>query len=147
MKPERVLSTVILLAVLTITAGCEEAVEVKAYIGKPAQTITFMSSWCPCSNESIPLLKKIHAEYADEDIDFLMLGIQDPESKFNQFVLEHDLPFPAAYDDNDFIARTYGINTPPTTVFIDKEGKLQRVFYGNIKDMETDVYKWVEELL
>ena len=106
-----------------------------------------MSSWCPCSNESIPLLKKIHAEYADEDIDFLMLGIQDPESKFNQFVLEHDLPFPAAYDDNDFIARTYGINTPPTTVFIDKEGKLQRVFYGNIKDMETDVYKWVEELL
>jgi peroxiredoxin len=161
--------TFTLFLTLTIIAGCEESVDVLASIGEQApaftlhltngktvqidgqpgnaKAITFMSSWCPCSNESIPLLKKLHTEYKDQDIDFLMVGIQDPESKFEQFVADYDLPFPAGYDDGNIIARTYGINAPPTTVFIDRKGKLRRIFYGNIKDMEADVYEWVRELL
>jgi peroxiredoxin len=158
-----------LLLTLAFITGCEDSVDIQASIGEQApaftlhltngqtvqingqpgnaKAITFMSSWCPCSNESIPLLKKMHAEYKDQNIDFLMIGIQDPESKFEQFVADYDLPFPAGYDDGNIIARTYGINAPPTTVFIDRNGKLQRIFYGNIKDMEADVYEWVRELL
>jgi peroxiredoxin len=169
MKLHKFPNLVALLVVLTTVAGCEESVEVQARIGETtppftlelttgealtvdglpgnARAITFMSSWCPCSNESIPLLKTLHAEYKDQGVDFLMIGIQDPEGKFKQFVSDYDLPFPAGWDDGNIIARTYGINTPPTTVFIDKDGKLQRIFYGNIKDMETDVFAWVEELL
>ncbi len=169
MKPDRITRLAALLVALTIVAGCEESVKVQASIGKKAPAfslhltdgqvmqvdgqsgkalaITFMSSWCPCSNESIPLLKKIHADYKDQNIELLMVGIQDPESKFRQFVVDHDLPFPAGYDQGNIIARTYGINAPPTTVFIDRDGMLTRVFFGNIKDMEADVFEWVEELL
>jgi peroxiredoxin len=106
-----------------------------------------MSSWCPCSNESIPLLKRMHTQFKDQDIDFLMVGIQDPENKFRQFVLDYDLPFPAGYDEGNKIARSYGINSPPTTVLVDKSGTLRRIYYGNIKDMESDVFTWVEEIL
>ncbi|MBQ76832.1 MAG: hypothetical protein CMQ20_17645, partial [Gammaproteobacteria bacterium] len=81
------------------------------------------------------------------DIDFLMVGIQDPENKFRQFVLDYDLPFPAGYDEGNKIARSYGINSPPTTVLVDKSGTLRRIYYGNIKDMESDVFTWVEEIL
>ncbi|MBT4160512.1 MAG: TlpA family protein disulfide reductase [Gammaproteobacteria bacterium] len=167
MKPDRL--PWIALFVLGILTGCAEDIEMQANIGQPApafelplldggsmtidgqpgnaKAITFMSSWCPCSNESIPLLKQIHTKYEQQGVDVLMIGIQDPESKFRKFVTGHDLPFPAAYDDGDRIARTYGINSPPTTVFIDKNGTLRRIFYGNIKDMESHVYTWVEEIL
>ncbi len=157
------------LIVGMLVAGCAEHIEVQATIGATApafalelttgetfaftgepgnaKAVTFMSSWCPCSNESVPLLKEIHAQYQDRGIDMLMVGIQDPESKFLQFVSDQDLPFPAGYDDSDVIARTYGINAPPTTVFIDKDGTLQRIYYGNIKDMEVEVHGWMEELM
>jgi peroxiredoxin len=169
MNPSRIASLAVCFIFLAIAAGCEESIEVQAGIGEQAppftlrltdgkavqidglpgnaKAITFMSSWCPCSNDSIPLLKKMHSQYKDQGIDFLMVGIQDPESKFRQFVIKYDLPFPAGYDEGNKIARTYGINAPPTTVFIDKNGILRRIFYGNIKDMETDVFEWVEELL
>nr|NIS41299.1 TlpA family protein disulfide reductase [Desulfuromonadales bacterium] len=109
--------------------------------------LTFMASWCPCSNDSIPLMKKAHARYEAEGIEFLMIGIQDAGSKFEKFVDKWELPFPAGYDSGDRIAHTYGVTAPPTTIFIDREGKVKRVFYGNIKDKEEEFFQWTEELL
>lgn len=131
---------------LTLLSG--KSLEVTDHPGK-GQVITFMSSWCPCSNESIPMMKKAYDEHGgggDGKVAFLMIGIQDPESKFRKFVEKWDIPFPAAYDDGDQIARVYGVLQPPTTIFVDKEGKVQRVFYGNIKDKEDEFYQWIEEL-
>lgn len=109
--------------------------------------ITFMSSWCPCSNESIPLMKEAHARFAGNDIAFLMIGIQEAESKFVKFIDKWQLPFPAGYDAGDAIARGYGVTAPPTTIFIDRDGKVKRVFYGNIKDKEEEFQQWIGELL
>ncbi len=109
--------------------------------------ITFMASWCPCSNESIPLMKDAFARHRDSDIAFLMIGIQEAESKFEKFVAKWDVPYPAGYDAGDKIARAYGVNAPPTTIFIDSEGKVKRVFYGNIKDKEQEFLAWIDELL
>lgn len=109
--------------------------------------ITFMSSWCPCSNESMPLMKDVYSRYGEKGIAFLMIGIQDPESKFEKFVEKWEIPFSAGYDDGDKITRSYGVKQPPTTIFIDREGVVKRVFYGNIKDKEEEFLQWVGELL
>jgi peroxiredoxin len=109
--------------------------------------LTFMASWCPCSNESIPLMKQAHDRYEPEGVEFLMIGIQDSERKFEKFVDKWELPFSAGYDPGDDIARTYGVTAPPTTIFIDRDGKVKRVFYGNIKDKEEEFLQWTKELL
>ncbi len=109
--------------------------------------ITFMSSWCPCSNESIPLIKEAHQRFAKQDIAFLLVGIQDPESKFDAFVEKWQLPFPAGYDEGNEIARAYGVSAPPTTIFVDRDGLVKRVFYGNIKDKQGEFLEWTNELL
>jgi peroxiredoxin len=109
--------------------------------------LTFMSSWCPCSNDTIPLMKRAHADYEDKGIAFLMIGIQDAEGKFENFVAKWGIPFPAGYDSGDRIARAYGVNAPPTTIFIDRDGIVKRIFYGNIKDKEEDFRQWTRELL
>lgn len=109
--------------------------------------ITFMASWCPCSNESIPLMKEAYERHRDSDIAFLMVGIQEAESKFEKYVAKWEVPFPAGYDAGDSIARAYGVNAPPTTIFVDRDGKVKRVFYGNIKDKESEFSQWIDELL
>lgn len=115
------------------------------YAGK-GLIITFMSSWCPCSNESMPMMKKAFQEHGD-NIAFLMIGIQDSESKFVGFVKKWEVPFAAGFDDDDQIARVYGVSSPPTTFFIGPDGVVKRAFYGNIKEKEAEFPDWVGELL
>lgn len=109
--------------------------------------ITFMASWCPCSNESMPLMKKTYRNHEGSGIEFLMIGIQDTRSKFGKFIEKWEVPFPAGFDSGDSIARRYGVTAPPTTIFIDRDGKVKRIFYGNIKEKEEEFLRWTEELL
>ena len=127
---------------LTLTDGTARTLG--DYKGK-GLVMTFMSSWCPCSNDSLPMFQKAYGHHEGK-IEFLMVGIQEAQSKFKQFVTEKKIPYGAGFDTTR-IARTYGINAPPTTVFIDKNGRVKRFFYGNIKEVENDFPGWVEEIL
>lgn len=116
------------------------------YAGKGI-VITFMSSWCPCSNESLPLIKQAYTKHKDDPIVFLMIGIQDSRSKFEGFVKKWGVPFPSGYDKGDRIAKDYGVSSPPTTFFIDKNGIVKRAFYGNIAKKPDEFRQWVEEII
>ena len=107
----------------------------------------FMSSWCPCSNESIPIVNDAYQRHKNDNVEFLMVGIQEARSKFEGFIAKRGILFPAIYDDDKLISRPYGINAPPTMVFIDKDGMVKRVFYGNIKDKKKEFVKWLEEII
>jgi peroxiredoxin len=123
-----------------------EKSELDLYSGK-SLAITFMSSWCPCSNDSIPLMNAAYTDNKDKNLAFLMVGIQDSRAKFRQFVEKWRIPFPAGYDEGNRIAREYGIHSPPTTVFIDRNGDVKRVFYGNIDEKKDEFPQWIEEIL
>jgi peroxiredoxin len=129
---------------LDLTAG--GSTNLNLHSGKGV-AITFMSSWCPCSNDSVPMMKQAYANHQDDGLMIIMVGIQDSREKFGKFVEEWAIPFPAGYDKGDRIASDYGVRAPPTTVFVDKNGIVQRVFYGNIKDQEENFHQWIEELL
>ena len=116
------------------------------YAGK-GLVITFMSSWCPCSNESLPLMKQAYTAHKNDQIVFLLVGVQDSRSKFEKFVNKWEVPFSAGYDKGDRIARDYGVSSPPTTFFIDKNGIVKRAFYGNIAKKPDEFQQWIKEIM
>ncbi|MBI3397694.1 MAG: TlpA family protein disulfide reductase [Deltaproteobacteria bacterium] len=120
------------------------SVTLDSFKGKPL-IITFMASWCPCSNESAPVFKEAYSKYNSKGVEFLMIGIQDSESKFKKFVDKKQFPFPTGFNKRDTIARLYGVNAPPTTFFIDRDGKIARAFYGKLIEIEK-LSAWVEEI-
>jgi len=120
--------------------------QLEQYAGK-GLVITFMSSWCPCSNQSMPFMKQAYAKHKNGEVAFLMVGIQDSRSKFEKFVEKWNVPFPAGYDKGDRIANNYGVSSPPTTFFIDKNGVVKRAFYGNIAEKPQEFQQWVEEII
>ncbi len=122
-----------------------EQTSLQQYAGK-GLVITFMSSWCPCSNESMPLMKKAYQDHK-ANTAFLMVGIQDARSKFEKLTQKWEIPFSAGFDEDDKIARAYGVSAPPTTFFIDKTGVVKRAFYGNIAEKPEEFPHWIEELL
>lgn len=120
--------------------------QLEQYAGKGV-VVTFMSSWCPCSNDSMPLMKQAYTEHKDDPVVFLMVGIQDSRSKFEKYVGKWAAPFPAGYDKGDRIAKDYGVSSPPTTFFIDKNGIVKRAFYGNIAKKPDEFRQWIKEIL
>lgn len=130
----------------TVTLLNGKTSSISDYQGKGLLMI-FMSSWCPCSNESIPIINAAYQRHQGDNIEFLIVGIQEARSKFENFVKKQGIVFPATYDGDKLVSRPYGINAPPTMVFIDKEGKVKRVFFGNIKDKKKAFVQWLEEIV
>lgn len=128
---------------LTLTDG--QTVRSLADFRGKGLVVTFMASWCPCSNDSLPMFAAQYQRVQGR-AEFLMIGIQEAESKFNAFVKERKIAYLSAFDRAN-VAREYGVNAPPTTVFIDADGKVKRYFYGNIKDRQELFPQWVDEVL
>lgn len=63
-----------------------------------------------------------------------VIGISaDSDARHRKFMKEHELPFPLAADENNAIARSYGVKTllgmdARVTFLIDKEGKVAKVW-------------------
>ncbi len=92
--------------------------------------LDFWSSWCPpCRNEA-PGLAEVYAEYRDQGVEFLGLALWDTEENVRDFVAELNVPYPNLLDDRGSIAIDYGVVKIPEKFFIDREGKLVRVFSG-----------------
>ncbi|CAG1004135.1 Thiol-disulfide oxidoreductase ResA [Burkholderiales bacterium] len=120
-------------------------VKLEDYLGK-GLVITFMSSWCPCSNNSMPLMQQAVEAHRKDGIEFMMIGIQDSRTKFQKFTQKWNVRFAAGYDKGDRIAKDYGVSAPPTTFFIDRQGVVRRAFYGDISVKPEQFRQWVGEL-
>lgn len=120
-------------------------VTLDTFKGKPL-VIVYMASWCPCSHDSAPVFKEAYEKYHPIGLEFIMLGIQDSRSKFTKFVKKEGFLFPAGFDKKDRIARTYGVSAPPTSFFINSEGKVVSAFYGKI-DQKEKLNGWIDEIV
>lgn len=86
------------------------------------------ATWCgPCKKE-IPSLKKLEAEYANKDIVFLGVSIDEQKSydKWKEFLISENLPgiqlFAGAQKEE--ITKPYKINGIPRFMLFDKDGKI-----------------------
>ncbi|MEM1451994.1 MAG: redoxin domain-containing protein [Planctomycetota bacterium] len=85
--------------------------------------LEFWATWCgPC----IPALEHLgELQSALEGEDIVFLGIS-PESaeRMDRFLERHDVPFPIALDRDDATFGAYGVRTVPTTIVVDREGRI-----------------------
>ena len=113
-------------------------VNLSDYYGKPI-VLNFWASWCgPCQME-MPDFDEKHQELG-EDVTFLMVNMTDGARETvegaSAFVAERNYAFPVFFDTDRNAAAAYGVNSLPTTYFIDAEGYAIAQAIGAI-DMEA----------
>ena len=100
------------------------SVSLSDFIGKPV-VVNFWASWCgPCQIE-MPDFDEMYKEFGEE-VNFLMVNMTDGSRETAdaaaKYVEDAGYAFPIYYDTKMNAAMTYGVNSLPSTYFIDAEG-------------------------
>jgi len=101
--------------------------------------VNFWASWCsPCRAES-PYLAKVAKDTAALGVDFVGVNIKDELGPARRFVDVHDVPYPSIFDQPGIsLTRLHRLipQTPPSTLLIDKDGRIAALFVGGVTESE-----------
>jgi peroxiredoxin len=109
--------------------------------------LNFWATWCgPCRRE-MPHLNRIYGKY--KPAGFLLLGVNVDEDPANARGLASKLgvTFPVLFDSKQSVSRLYDLSTMPSTVIIDRDGRVRYVHLGYKDGYEDEYEKQVAELL
>jgi len=122
----------------TLASRAGQDVSLAQYKGNVVM-INFWASWCgPCRQE-MPLLESIYKKY--NKMGFTMLGVNvEPDSNAaNDWLKATPVSFPILYDRDSKVSKLYDVAGMPSTVIIDRSGKL-RVLHRGYKPGDENEY-------
>ena len=122
----------------TLASRAGQDVSLTQYKGNVVM-INFWASWCgPCRQE-MPLLESIYKKY--NKMGFTMIGVNvEPDSNAaNDWLKATPVSFPILYDRDSKVSKLYDVSGMPSTVIIDRNGKL-RVLHRGYKPGDENEY-------
>ena len=114
-----------------------QRVTLSRYRGKPVM-LNFWASWCgPCRIE-IPEVQSLYEAHSSESAVILAVNFGEPAATVRAFVQENKLSFRVLTDEDSTIGRLYRVRGIPTTVFIDKQGRIVETHVGPMSRAEAE---------
>lgn len=122
-----------------------EGVTLSDFRGKVV-LMEFWATWCPPCRKSFPELNELHEHLKDEAFVLLAVAVKDTKSKVKRFVSDNGVAFRVVMDTGGF-ADEYKAFSIPTTVILDKEGKVVLNHRGYAPGMFKEIEKEIRRLL
>ncbi|KGA98553.1 thiol-disulfide oxidoreductase [Alkalihalobacillus alcalophilus ATCC 27647 = CGMCC 1.3604] len=106
--------------------------------------INFWGTFCPPCVREMPIMEELYQEYQDQGIEIVAVNASEPPLTVERFASRLDLTFPIVIDNGRNVIDAYGIRPLPTTVLVDEEGTIVRVFSGLLT--EEIIREFMEEI-
>lgn len=109
--------------------------------------INFWATWCgPCRQE-MPHLNKLYQKYAPSGFVLMSVNVDDDTRNAADVAAKLGVKFPVLWDTDKKVSKLYDLATMPSTVLIDRDGKVRYVHRGYLTGYEDTYEKQVREML
>jgi peroxiredoxin len=105
--------------------------------------INFWASWCgPCRQE-FPALDQIYRKYKPMGFTLVGINVESEKTDAERFLGQQSVSFPILFDPDNQVSGQYGVRAMPTTVLVDRQGRLRWV---HMAFKPGDEAKYVEQV-
>ncbi len=125
----------------------EQEITISALKGKVV-LLDFWATWCGPCRESIPHLVEVYKNYHEKGFELIGMSIDKKTEveTVRKFVKSMGISYPIIMTSDDVI-RSYGVSSIPTSILIDKNGKIREKIVGFNTSIARRITKQIEELL
>jgi peroxiredoxin len=111
-----------------------KSVSLSDYKGK-AVFLSFWDTSFDADIKQMHFLQELHEEWSKEGkIVLLTIDVEEDAATIKAYMQKNNYTFPVLLDNNFEVAEKYNVQYIPTSLFIDKYGKLQLNIVGPFKD-------------
>ena len=109
--------------------------------------VNFWATWCgPCRQE-MPQLDRLYQKYRGAGFVLLGVNVDDDTRKAADVAGKLGVSFPVLLDTDKAVSKLYDLSTMPSTVLIDRDGKVRYVHRGYLTGYEDNYDRQIRELL
>ena len=109
--------------------------------------INFWATWCgPCRQE-MPQLARLHEKYRSAGLVVLGVSVDDDVRHASEVAQRLGLGFAVLQDSDKAVSRRYDLATMPTTVLVDRDGRVRYLHRGYVAGTEDAYEREIRELL
>ncbi|WP_267403067.1 MULTISPECIES: TlpA disulfide reductase family protein [unclassified Chryseobacterium] len=109
--------------------------------------INFWASWCPPCRAEFPSIQKMYEKYKDnQNVEFLTINLDDDVNAGKKFLEKNKYSIPFWVSNGNIPQEIYN-GSLPTTVILDKNGKIRLKHTGMADYSKNSFYQQLEELI
>lgn len=111
--------------------------------------IDFWATWCSWCRKTTQELEKIHKDYTGKGVVIVGISMDtghDAGRKVTEFAGKYGLSYPMLLDDGK-VSRQYGINKIPTSLILNEEHIITRIYPGYLPGLGERIVDAIEESL
>ncbi len=120
------------------------------WLGSRAVLLDFWSIYCVACLKEMPSLIRIYEAYRDRGLEAVSVNLDGfGKKRVLRFVrgLDYTIPFPILIDKKREAAARYGVSVLPTTVVIDRKGRISYYHVGYAAGDEVELEQEVRKAL
>lgn len=108
--------------------------------------LNFWATWCPPCKAEMPSIQVLKDKFKDNDeVKFLIVEIEGEKEKARDFMRQGEMDLPVYYPESQ-IPREWLEGAIPTTVILDKTGRIAARHEGMADYSRADVFDFITEL-
>jgi thiol-disulfide isomerase/thioredoxin len=108
--------------------------------------LDFWATWCGPCREAIPHLINLQKTYQEKGFEVIGVNVDKGDVEtVRRFVKSMEIPYTITLPSEE-VSRKYGVTALPTTIIIDKEGKIRQKFLGFTSEISRQITSTIVEL-
>ncbi|MBF0328844.1 MAG: TlpA family protein disulfide reductase [Nitrospirae bacterium] len=92
--------------------------------------LRFWADWCKSCEIEMPALDRVYKKHVQKNIVILAINVGQTKEIAEDYARKLELSYPVLLDQSSKIAKSYGVVGLPTTIIIDRDGRLKKKIIG-----------------